>query len=352
MLLKRPTVMIQQRKRPKDLGLVEKAVEAFKEMTGLTLEIRKADPHLRADVALRLRGRGVDQDFAVEVKTPLTNATLGLLLRRHDKLEGRTLLITDYVNPRMAERLRQMNILFLDIAGNAYLDVPPILVFAKGNRLEDRAQKEKKPRVFQPTGLKIVFALLCDPNLEGRPYRDLAETAGVALGTVNQVIQDLKRLGFLVEQGKLGRRLVDRARLLDRWVTAYPEQLRPKLLLGRFKAQDDDLWRITELGRFQAYWGGEVAAARITKYLKPDMTTVYLRGNLARLRVALKLKREPQGNVELLKAFWDVQYDDENDALVPPLLVYADLMASGDPRNLETAEQIYERKLAGLITED
>jgi hypothetical protein len=109
---------------------------------------------------------------------------------------------------------------------------------------------------------------------------------------------------------------------------------------------------MTELGRFQAYWGGEVAAARFTRYFKPEMTTVYLRGNLARLRVALKLKREPQGNVELLKAFWDAQYDDQENATVPPLLVYADLMASGDPRNLETAEQIYERKLAGLIRED
>ena len=41
---------------------------------------------------------------------------------------------------------------------------------------------------------------------------------------------------------------------------------------------------------------------------------------------------------------------DEN--IVHPILVYADLIASGDKRNIEIANMIYEREIIGLIRED
>jgi hypothetical protein len=41
-----------------------------------------------------------------------------------------------------------------------------------------------------------------------------------------------------------------------------------------------------------------------------------------------------------------------NNQLVHPILIYADLMASGDPRNIETAQIIYEQELAQYFRED
>jgi len=38
--------------------------------------------------------------------------------------------------------------------------------------------------------------------------------------------------------------------------------------------------------------------------------------------------------------------------MAPPLLVYADLMATGEQRNLETARMIYEKYIVQLIRED
>jgi len=37
---------------------------------------------------------------------------------------------------------------------------------------------------------------------------------------------------------------------------------------------------------------------------------------------------------------------------VHPILVYADLIASGDKRNIEIANMIYEKEITGLIRED
>jgi hypothetical protein len=50
------------------------------------------------------------------------------------------------------------------------------------------------------------------------------------------------------------------------------------------------------------------------------------------------------GNVEILDAFWNFDAIPDND-LVPPVLVYADLLATNDGRNAEAAKLIYEQRI-------
>jgi hypothetical protein len=54
------------------------------------------------------------------------------------------MLVTDYVNPNMADRLKEMDLAFIDIAGNAYLNEPPVFVCIKGNR----SRKTKEPLIY------------------------------------------------------------------------------------------------------------------------------------------------------------------------------------------------------------
>jgi hypothetical protein len=131
--------------------------------------------------------------------------------------------------------------------------------------------------------------------LENKSYRQMAKEAGISLGAVNWIINDLKSLGHLVDFGARGRRLVNRKELLKRWTSAYPEQLRPKLILGRFKTEHaHDWWKKAE--------------------------------------------------------FWKFDHWDEKDLqTAPPLLVYADLLSKADDRCLETAEIIYEQYIARLV---
>jgi len=57
--------------------------------------------------------------------------------------------------------------------------------------------------------------------------------------------------------------------------------------------------------------------------------------------------------VELRKRFWNfpAESDPGRGDLVPPLLVYADLLATGDARCIETAKMIYENHIARLFTQ-
>ncbi len=248
------------------------------------------------------------KDWYVEVKRTLDPHTLGMAVEQIKRLPKRALLVTRYVNPNMAERLRQMDIPFVDTLGNAYLNDPPIFVYIQG-KAPQRFPREKPTRAFVPAGLRVVFALLCQQKLAGEPFRNIGKIANVALGTVAWVLGDLEALGHLVEMGKRGRRLVNKQRLLERWAEAYPNQLRPKLVLGRYAAPDPGWWRQTRMGDFRACWGGEPAAALLTGHLKPEVATVYIRDPAGKFLAANRLRTDPRGDVELLKVFWDPMLD-------------------------------------------
>ena len=335
--------------------ILQKALEALQKTAKLNVQVQYGINGF--DAVLRVTMQEMEWEFTVEVKRRVTHATLGATVQQLRKLPQKALLVTWYVTPQMADRMKAMDIQFMDAAGNAYIDEPPLFIFIKGNRLVDRYRIETPTRAFQPTGLQVLFALLCNPGLEKAPYRQIAKVADAALGTVGWVIGDLRQMGHLVEMGKRGRRLVRKKNLLDRWVSMYPEQLRPKKLIGRFMAPDNGWWRDTELINFKAYWGGEIAAAKLTKYLKPQVATIYTKETLGRLLLEHRIKKEPNGNVEILKAFWNFEYrvpiaDWRVHDLVHPILIYADLLATGDTRNIETAEIIYERELTRYIGED
>ena len=332
--------------------ILQKALEGLQETANLNAQVQYGNYDF--DAILRIGLNEMEWDFAAEVKNRVTPGTLGALVRKLPILEQekKGLLVTWYVTPQLADRMKEMGIQFIDTAGNAYINEPPLFIFIKGNKPADKYPIERPTRAFQPTGLQVVFALLCNPGLENEPFRQIAKVANAALGTVDWVLRDLKNLGFLLDRGKRGRGLLRKKELLERWVTMYPEQLRPKNLIGRYGAPNVEWWKDEELTNFGAFWGGEIAAAKLTKYLKPQGITIYAKEKTARLLLKHKLMKEPKGNIEVLKVFWNFEYDWQFPNLVHPILIYADLVATADTRNIETAEIIYERELTRFVREN
>jgi hypothetical protein len=258
--------------------------------------------------------------------------------------------VSTYVNPSQADKLRQLGIEFFDTAGNASFQQKGLHVFITGRKPQVLKSFGRPARAFNPTGSRLVFALLCQPGLENQSYREMAKEAGISLGAVNWIMNDLKSLGHLSDLGARGRRLSNKKELLKRWVSAYPEQLRPKLILGRYRTERSrDWWQKLDLPS-EAFWGGEVAAKVLTKYLRPQTVTIYSDSNLPKLQAQHGLRRDAKGDIELLRRFWKFdEWEKKKLQAAPPLLVYADLLSTADDRNLETAEIIYEQYIARLV---
>lgn len=330
-------------------NLIDRAVKTLAHTAGLKVaHLAKAPKgeNTYPDGLLRIDCKDMHWDFAVQTKARVTRAAVAMEKAKPTLFAPDRILVTEHVTPQMADLMKDMGLLFMDTAGNAYINKPPLYVFIKGNRLPENVKATPTKRLFKPAGLKVVFALLNNPQMVDWPYRQIAATADVALGTVDWIFRDLKEMGFLVEMGRRKRKIRNALTLLKRWVEAYPEQLRPKLDLGRFKADDPEWWKNVDLTGYNACWGGEVAAAKITGQLKPEKVVIYAPEPPGKLIIEKKLRKTTIGDIEILKPFWKFDHELIHRGIVPPLLVYADLMATGDDRNIETAAIIYDNYLA------
>ena len=322
------------------------AVAAFKEATGFPVTAVKENTRLTtggADAVVKLGNK----TLMLAVKRTLTPATLGQAQAQIARFGERGVIVAHHIAPATAARLKALGVPFMDTAGNAYVRLPALFVYITGRKPETPAPRERRVRAFRATGLKVIFALLCRPDLVTAPYREIARAAGVALGAVGWVLNDLKHLGHLHESKTVGRVLEDRQRLIDQWVEGYGRELRPKLRPRRYQVANPDWWKKENLAALEMWLAGEPAAMVLTQHLRPEVVTVYGDTHFADLARKIHAAKHERGNLEVLQKFWRFEVPRLVGRIphAPPLLIYADLMATGDARNLETAKLLRERFL-------
>lgn len=150
--------------------------------------------------------------------------------------------------------------------------------------------------------------------------------------------------------------MIEPWQLRNEWAMNYPTILRPKLKTRQFRAPDPDWWKELKLDGSDMAWSGEVAAQKLTNHLKLATQTPYIaKANMAAgvhdLVKKYRLRPDPEGSIEILEKFWQfpsVEISETSKVMVdvaPALLIYADLLASRDPRNIEVAKMIKEKYL-------
>ena len=338
---------------------LDAALRALARTTGLHAEINGKEPPPKAaqgrnrpDATITLHEGNKALRYIVEVKTADRFAALGAIKNQLAHYNTPGLLVAPYITPKMAQQCREADLQFIDTAGNAYLNRPGLHVLVTGQKRDAADQLPTAHRANTNTAMRVIFALLCKPELLNAPYRQIKDAAGVALGAVGWVFTDLNTRGHLLGDGREGkRRFVDPKRLLNEWVTNYPIKLRPKLGARRFRAADPGWRKNADIQKYDAQWGGETAADILTHYREPNQATVYIHGNPNKLIAENRLRPDPDGDVEILERFWNFQVDGPValEKTTPPPLIYADLMATQDPRNHETAAMVYENYIANAL---
>lgn len=339
--------------------LIARAVAALEPLGFKIMMLKqpRGAQRLRADAWLRITRDGEQIDYVVEAKRAVTPATMGAIvaqLRNTAHAANRpVLLAADYLTPPVAEKLREQQQQFVDAAGNAYLVGPGLFVYVVGRKLQDKRAAPRAGRAFTTNGLKLLFALIGDPELADKPQRAIAAAAGVALGAVPAILEDLQRAGHLLVADQ-HRRLNATKRLLDEWAFVYAHKLRAKTLQATYVTQNFEKWRHWQLDPKQVLWGGEPAANLLVGHLRPGILTLYTDRLPPRLIVEQRMMTAgPMATdhlVEIRKQFWgQTLRANDRTATVPPALVYADLLATGDGRCIETAQIVYDGYLARLL---
>ena len=112
-------------------------------------------------------------------------------------------------------------------------------------------------------------------------------------------------------------------------------------------------WHDVNPADYGGQWGGEIAAAQLGTVLRPQQSLLYLPPEAMRLGMAQRiriqgLRSDPEGDVEVVEAFWSNERLGLSGATVPIPLVIADLLASLDSRNIEAALELRETWIRGV----
>lgn len=294
---------------------------------------------VEVDARLQLAGKQVCLEIKDEVNVVGVEG-----LRAMQQQHGELLVAAAYISPKAKSLLTSHGIHYLDSKGNANIKIGSIYIHVEGIP-NSPGVNSVRSRLFSKAGLQMLFVVLVDPRALNVPYRQLAERANVSLGTLNVLFRALQEDGYIVRGPEQNWILVERVRLLTRWVHEYVRRLRPALAMGSFDPTQPDFgqhWQAVKL-EHGALWGGEPGADLLTEYLQPAMYTLYSGGTRADILKTYRWKPSAQGRISVLRKFWtgDIEFDQQ----AQPLLTYADLMDRGDGRSLEVARLIYDRYL-------
>jgi hypothetical protein len=296
-----------------------------------------------ADAVLVIANEAPPVDYDVQVKSTVTPATLtGLGARAHRRL----VLFTPRLTPAVMDACRRLGVSCADADGNVYLRATASVIDIQGrpvgrSRTLTR-QDERRTRLSSRSGLQVLFVLLAAPDFLDQPMRSIASASDVSLGTVAGVFDELAKRRNLTTTTR-GKSLRQTHELLDLWAEGYRTRLHAQLRLGRFDAGSHEWWRASRDAVRDAggQWGSETALWAMGANLRPARGIVYVDAVPPTLVAALRLRRDDRADApaELRRRFWATSALAESDT-VPPLLIYADLLADGDPRLIEAAAEL------------
>ncbi|MEX1828135.1 type IV toxin-antitoxin system AbiEi family antitoxin [Luteibacter sp. CQ10] len=334
-----------------ELALLQGAAQAVEAATGL--KITSMPLSYGPDTVVVVAFPSGQVSYLSEHKSHITGEAHLSLIRQQLAMrenEMRPLLVTHHLTAKQIDHCREIDLDFIDSGGNCLLRARPLWVLVRGNR--PSTSIISSPPLKGGTSyasLRVIYALLCRPELLAAPYREVAAAAGVSLGVIPPVFADLEHRGLLSQRGReKGRHLLDIERTQNEWATNYPNRLRPRLKHRRFTAPSQEWWREADIGP-KALWGSEVAAYRLTHYLTPVTQTIYLADDADAMPSLLRnhrLRADPHGPIEIVERFWHFSDAFEHTkGVVNPLLIYADLLTLQDSRANETAARLRKEYL-------
>ncbi|GHY59258.1 TPA: type IV toxin-antitoxin system AbiEi family antitoxin [Photobacterium damselae] len=249
-------------------------------------------------------------------------------LKRRPK--ANEILFCNHLSDYLRQLCHDSNINYADDSGNVRVMTGNICIFI-GNR---PPIKQDKSHQFMTIGImKCLFALFAEKNLINETYANIASKADISVGMVTKAMKYLIENNHIVKN-KRQRRFLDELELRYEWLKNYDHILARYHQLTTYPPVDN--WEDILLQPGDV-WGGEVAAAQLTKYNRPHEMLLFSRHQPVKYTIGHK----DLPPLKVIKPFWGESLKIGKSALA--LLTMAELLLSKDERNREVAYLINDK---------
>lgn len=340
--------------RSTETDLLRYAISLANDTYGLGLQIELLDSDV-ADARIQLSLADSVVSLQAEVKRWANHIDTELLLMKLSRKSPiqDIILVAQYINPKMAGRLKDAGLQFLDAAGNIYLRQPGHFLFVTGNKESDFAHQEGNAapvaKALSAKALVVMYTILKERDALQWSYRMFSEKTSVSIGMISQVMRELVQQGYLTQSASGVTSILQPEELLQRWVAGYIEVWRKFRSHERWVSNEPFWQDEQQLCTTTAIVGGEIAASHYLNYLNPGSAMFYAtRQEVESMAQIFRLRKartdfEPGYKVSFMEPMMPTELLLGDNGYAHPLLAYAELIASKDPRNIETAKRLYDR---------
>jgi len=314
----------------------------------IRLETYRGEFAADAELQLSLR-RNQRESFLVRAtRTNLSYALAAGFIEQARSFGGSWMLFAPYIAGKIGLHLATNRINYADAVGNCHIQLHTGELLAHVEGKKPRRDETEQSGSRAP-GYQLLFAILAKPALLDQPVRQLAAAAGIGKTAAADQLKRLQKRG-LIQRTPSGSAILRRREILDRWLSAYVDIVRPSWSCGQYRTQINDpdvLEREIErllAGRVWSFGGG-AAAWRMTRLYRGPDTVLHIEALPTDLLRQLRALPSSDGSLTILRTPGTVAYEGDGLRLVHPLLVYTEMSGSADPRMHEAANEIRDRFL-------
>lgn len=261
-------------------------------------------------------------------------------------LHGIGILVADSIDPKIKEHLKANSLGYFDTTKDFFLPLSLKLESAYKDKKILNESIIKRKGFKAESNLKLLLYFLANPKALHYTQRQLATNLDLSLGAINKALAKLDRLKLIISRRE-ARYLGQFEEIINRFRISLLDIEEKKMSLGRFSPISSEFferWDKEDIKKLNSYWGGEAAVSIRTSYLTPEIYRIYTYNDQVSLLLKeFKLKKDPNGKIEILKAFWPNEINND-DGTIPDFLTYCGLINSGIDRNID-ASKILEEKI-------
>lgn len=282
-------------------------------------------------------------EFCCVVKKTLSNANIDATIKEltilHNNERLPVILIIGKIFPKQVLALREAGKNYVDRVGNCDIRYDHLTMKIAGIKNTEKEEVDKTNKLTEPI-IKLILFFLQDTNNINLPFREIQDQVHVSLATINKTANILKANKYLLTTEK-GRRIAMREEVIEWWQQQYNEFLKPKLLVKRMAFRTPEArkkWKEIILPQGM-YWGGDCGANILDGYLIPGEFEIYSEVVSTQLFKTGTVVPDPNGEIKIYKKFW---IGEAENNIAPKLVIYADLLGTGDSRCREAALRLKE----------
>ena len=296
---------------------------------------------------LKFGTRAAPLIFEVRVtRTHLSYPLANGLIQEAKSASAPWLLLAPYVSAQMGHHLVSQRVSYVDAVGNCHLETDGLVVaHVEGKKIGPKPS-ERSPGL---TSHQLLFALIAQPDLVDAPVRRIALAAGIGKSAALEHLERLNAESILDYHPATG--FIYARELLDRWVTAYANAVRPSWLMTRCRPRLTDSLALDELiervcsNRIWAF-GGAAAAHRMLNSERGTETVLHVSEVSVALLEQLRAVPATDGPLTILRTRGAIAYRGMKPHLAHPLLVYSELLTVAEPNAVRAAQALREQLLA------